>query len=887
MKRSPTAVALACLLALASLLIAPTAASAQRLPDVARPEHYTLWFAPDLQKATFRGRETIRVRVMKPTTTITLHAAEITFGAVKIATDRPQDAPQDATVTLHPESETATLTVPQPIPAGAASIEITYAGILNDKLRGFYLSKANNRAYAVSQMEATDARRAFPSFDEPMFKATFDVSLMIDQGDMAISNGAQVSDTPGPETGKHTVTFATTKKMSTYLVALLVGDFACREAKADSIPVRVCSTPDKKALTGYALEAATQQLRFYNEYYGIPYPFGKLDIIGVPDFSAGAMENTGAITFREQYLLADPQRASLSTKQNVESILSHEIAHQWFGDLVTMKWWDDIWLNEGFATWMANKPLEAAHPDWEMHLRDVADTQTALGLDALRSTRAIRTKVETPEQINEVFDAIAYQKSAAVLRMIETFVGRDVFRKGVGSYLQKYSYSNAAAEDFWTEVARVSGKPVDRIMKSYVDQPGVPVLRVTSRCRGSSTELTLQQERFIGMPDAKPESPQAWTIPICSRTRAGGPMQCQVIAKPQETISVPGCADGLFVNAGSSGYFVTEYAPEAVAAFSRKVETTLTPAERIGLLGDEWWMMRSGRHDVSAILDLAAALADDRTPEIVGSTARRVAYAASYLVDDTDRPTFQSWIRAKFGPALDRLGLIGSPPNEKDDSRRASLLGLVGMWGDSREVQQQARQLATKYVSDPSSLPATLASAVLGIAAYGDGDAALYDQYLARLKATAAEPEEHYRYFAALGDFREPALIDRTLAYAMSPDVRTQDAGFVLAGLLSEPWSRDRAWAFVQKEWPRLTERLDTFQGLPTIVNGTSNFCSADAAAQVKQFFAEHPLPTAERTIQQAIEKINGCAALKARQGPALKTWLRQARSSSGSAEFR
>jgi aminopeptidase N len=340
------------------------------------------------------------------------------------------------------------------------------------------------------------------------------------------------------------------------------------------------------------------------------------------------------------------------------------------------------------------------------------------------------------------------------------------------------------------------------------------------------------------------------------------------------------------VNAGSSGYFLTEYAPETVAAFSRKAATALTAAERIGLLGDEWWMARSGRHDVSAVLDLSAALANDHTPEIVGSFTGRVAFAAEYLADEADKPAFQAWIRARFGPPLERLGLPGSKPDEKEDSRRAALLDLVGTWGDNRELQQQARQLAAKYVADASSLPATLAGAVLRVAAYG-GDAALYDQYFARLKATAAEPEMYYRYFNALQYFRDPALIDRTVAFALSSDVRSQDAGFVLAGLLASPWSRERTWAFVTREWPKLTERLDTFQGLPAIVNGTASFCSADAAANVKQFFTEHPLPTAERTIQQSLEKITGCAALKARQGPALKTWLRQVRSSSGSVEFR
>jgi aminopeptidase N len=353
------------------LFFAASPAAAQRLSGTVIPEHYTLWFAPDLAKATFRGRETIRVQLKSPAAAVTLHAAEIEF--VEATIDAGGSA-QTARVMLDAKAETATLTVPRQIPAGPATIHITYNGILNDKLRGFYLSKANGRSYAVSQMEATDGRRAFPSFDEPIYKATFDVSLMVDQRDTAISNGAPISDTPGPETGKHTLSFATTPKMSTYLVALIVGDFVCRSGTADGTAIRVCSTPDKLGLTQFALEATQQQLAFYNAYFGIKYPFGKLDILAIPDFAAGAMENAGAITFRERLLLVEPGRASLGTLKRVAGVISHEIAHQWFGNLVTMKWWDDIWLNEGFATWIASRPLAAWRPEWKVELDDAADT---------------------------------------------------------------------------------------------------------------------------------------------------------------------------------------------------------------------------------------------------------------------------------------------------------------------------------------------------------------------------------------------------------------------------------------------------------------------------------------------------------------------------------
>src|SRR5258705_13271416 len=557
---------------LTALLSLAGSAAAQRLPGHVVPAQYTLWLAPDLQNAPFRGRETIQVDVKNPTAAVTLNAAEIQFGDVMVTAGGRM---QTARVTLDEKNEMATLTVPRSLPKGPASIQITYTGLLNDKLRGFYLSKANGRRYAVTQMEATDARRAFPSFDEPAYKATFDVSLMIDNGDTAISNGAQLSDTPGPDQGRHTLVFARTPKMSSYLVAMLVGDFVCRSGSADDIAVRVCSTPDKLPLTGFALEAAQQEVKFYNEWTGIKYQFGKLDIIGVPDFAAGAMENARPLTLREEYLFADPERASLGTRKTVASIISHEIAHQWFGDLVTMKWWDDIWLNEGFATWMANRPLAAMHPEWQVDLDAVEETQVAVSTDALRTTRPIRTNVETPDQINEVFDGIAYQKTASVLRTIENYVGPDLFRKGVASYLRKYSFANAAGEDFWTEVASVTGKPVDRIMKPLIAQPAGPVAKIKSNCQGNMTDISLHQERFFGT--GGPATSQLWAIPVCFKTGGRNSQQCELLERRDQKATLQSCSANAFANTNGRGYYFSEYAPDSVPRIARTPPGSAVP----------------------------------------------------------------------------------------------------------------------------------------------------------------------------------------------------------------------------------------------------------------------------------------------------------------------
>ncbi len=845
-------------------LLAASAAFAQRLPTTVTPEHYSLWFAPDLEKETFRGRATITVNIAAPTSTITLNAAEITFGDVTIESG---GARQTAKVTLNEKDETATFAVQTPVPKGTATISITYTGILNGQLRGFYLSKANGRKYAVSQMEATDARRAFPSFDEPAFKATFAVTLMVDAADTAISNGRQVSDTPGPEPGKHTIVFAPTPKMSSYLVALLVGDFVCRSGSADGTPIRVCATPDKQSLTAFALTAAEQEVKFFNEYFKIKYPYEKLDIIGIPDFAAGAMENAGAITFRERMLLADEKTASVGIRKSVAGVIAHELAHQWFGDLVTMKWWDDIWLNEGFATWAATKPLAAWKPEWNLDVAKGVEKQVALGLDVLRSTRPIHMNVSTPAEINEVFDPIAYEKTGSVLSMIESYVGPEKFRDGVSSYLSKYSLSNAAGEDFWNEVTRVTEKPVNRIMKSFVEQPGAPLLSAKTRCVGGSTEVSIAQSRFIGTPDAT-RMPQHWTLPVCVKT-ASNPASCTIVTEESQTIRVPGCG-GAMINAGGVGYYLTEYEPAALLELARR-NPPLTAPERISLIGDEWRMARSGRHDIGVYLDLAAALAGDRTPEVIDDIAARVSSVLVDVADANQRPAFQAWIRKQFRPALDAIGITPKPGDTDDTNHlRGTLLQLLSSDAD---LQRQARALVERYFDDPSSLPPTLVSSMLQVAAAG-GDVQLYERYLAKMNASVATPEEYYRYFNTLAAFPAPQLRMRTMELALSKEVRTQDTSVLMAQLLLSRSGQDAAWDYIKAHWPAVVDKVGSFQGMPTLANALGAFCSSEKSADIKAFFDAHPVPEIARTLQQTYERIATCVAVDARQSPAFTTWL-------------
>jgi aminopeptidase N len=535
-----------------------------------------------------------------------------------------------------------------------------------------------------------------------------------------------------------------------------------------------------------------------------------------------------------------------------------------------MKWWDDIWLNEGFATWMETKPLAEWKPEWKIDVTEAGDTQQALGLDVLRSTRPIRTRAETPEEINALFDAIAYEKTAAVLRMIEAFVGPDQMRQAVSGYIRKYAYANAAGEDFWTEITRATGKPVDRIMKSFVDQSGAPILSVRTSCRENTSDISISQSRFVSTPGAT-VPPETWVLPVCFKTGSGAP-RCEVIDRSTQSTTANGC-DSVFANADSRGYYLTDYSTAAVRALARNIGG-LTPAERISLLGDEWWMVRSARHDIDAFLDLGSALADDATADIASTIASRLTYVDDYIADPADRPKFEAWIRTRFGPELSRLGLPGDAKDDDDrQSRRATLLALVGVVGNDADVRRTARELALKYIDSPSSLPPSLAATVLNVAAVS-GDATLYDRYMEQVRKLSGTPEEYYRYFNALAWFTNPALIRRTLDFTLTPAARSQDVGLLIAGMLGRPAARELTWAFVKQQWTPLVDKLGTFQGIPLIVSATANFCSLEKSMEVRQFFTRNPIPSSTRSVQQSIERIEACAAMDQRQSAPLTKWL-------------
>ena len=850
-------------LALLLFAVAPFA-RAQRLPSTVLPQHYALTLTPDLKTATFTGVESIDVDIQQPVTAITLNAAEIQFQTVTIAADGQS---QTATVALDKNKEQAIFTFPRQLPAGKAVLHIRYAGILNNELRGFYLSKTARRNYAVTQFEPTDARRAYPSFDEPAFKATYDVSLVVDSGDTGISNGPIVSDTPGPVAGKHTLKFLTTPRMSTYLVAFLVGDFQCSSGQEDGVAIRVCSTPDKVALTSYGVQVAQYVLHYYNHYFGIPYPLKKLDLIALPDFEAGAMENFGAITYRETDLLIDPRTASVGAQKNVALVIAHEMAHQWFGDLVTMQWWNNLWLNEGFATWMENKPVAAMHPEWNIDQDVAAGMNSTLNIDAAPTTRAIRAKAETPDEINQMFDGIAYGKASDVLLSVENYLGPEVFRQGVHNYLVAHLYGNATAEDFWNAQTQASHKPVDKIMDSLVAQPGEPLLTFGVPANGS---VPVAQQRFFLSPSITPDPAQKWTLPVCFKS-SGNSQDCRVLTPSANALPAP--ASGLFfANAFGKGYYRSVYAPAAYKAIVAQVESSLSPAERISLIGDEWAQVRANKASVGDYLALVQAVKGDSNAAVLsvalngfGSIYARIASTPA------EKNALASWVRTQFSPEYNRLSAPAPTDSANMRELRAQLFAALGFYGKDPAVLAQARSLAEQYLANQASVDPTLGQTALAIAAV-NGDSALFNQ-LQETYETSTSPEIQISALRLLAQFEEPSLARRALDYAISGKVRNQDVAFQFAIALQMSGTRHLAWQFIQSHWDKIQPQLTTNMG-GALVGSTGSFCTASARDNVQQFFAAHKVAAADIALKHAVENINGCIELRNLQEPRLKSWL-------------
>jgi aminopeptidase N len=551
-----------------------------------------------------------------------------------------------------------------------------------------------------------------------------------------------------------------------------------------------------------------------------------------------------------------------------------------------MRWWDDLWLNEGFATWMETRPLAATHPEWNLAVDEARDNQTALDVDALRATRPIHSNAETPAEIEETFDAIAYQKGAAVLRMIESYVGAQAFRTGVNAYLAKHAYATATSEDFWAAIAAASGKPVDRILPTFVNQPGVPLVDVSLTCQAGRTTLSVRQQRFYLDPaqTSAAQAGAAWQIPICVKRPDGADAICLVTTgSAPNGASFPGCAPWVFVNAGGQGYFRTAYPPEMLRALAPVIEASLTAPERLSLAGDEWALVRARRHTAADYLTLAAGFGRERSSGVLSEISGRLAFIHDYLTADPLGPRFEMFIRALLRPQFDDVGLVAAD-GDTDDRRalRSVVVTALGTMGNDPDVIAGARSLVDRALSGGAALDPTTANAMLRVAARR-GDRALFDALVAAA-AHARDPEEYNRFLGALAYFEEPSLVQRGLERALTDEIRSQDTAFYLRSFLANRATNALAWAFVKQHWAELLPKVSISGADAGLVASLSSFCDAGARDDIQSFFRAHRRPSAGRALDETIELINNCITLRESQTPVVAEWL--ARGAAASHDF-
>ncbi|HLH25540.1 MAG TPA: M1 family aminopeptidase [Chloroflexota bacterium] len=868
-----------------------------RLPRYVRPERYAVHLAPDLETWSFTGEESILLTLDRDVRRVELHALDLDITRAEAAVGRRR---LPASVTYQPGRETAELRFAEPLPAGRATLRLEFRGTIGTGLRGLYRAEAGGRRYAFTQFEATDARRAFPCFDEPAFKARFDLSATVPADLVAISNGAPLREAPGAEPGTKTVTFATTPRMSTYLVALAVGALepTATALARGGTPIRVWTVPGKTGMGGLALEAAVASLNRLERYFGVRYPYGKLDLLAVPDFEAGAMENSGAIFFRETALLCDPATASVAAQKRIALVVAHEIAHQWFGNLVTMQWWDDLWLNEAFATWIEFRTVGDWRPDWDIWVDFQQEKAAPFATDALASTRPIHAPVKSAAQASEMFDAITYEKGAAVLFMLEQYVGPQVFRAGVRQYIRDHREGNATANDLFAALEQASGTRVRAIARDWIEQPGFPLVRATARPAGTRPHLLLEQQRFFANPNLSAESTvlsaasegngaqhsalsaqrAIWRVPIVLRYADGRRplVQRALLSTPRAELALetPRPPRWLYANAGGSGFYRVLHDPATLSGLTNDVGTVLDAAERVALIGNQWALARADYAGVDSFLSLLEGFRHEPHHAVVESIVDALASIDYYLVEPDDRPAWSALVEYLLAPQIEELGWQPAPGD--DDGRRlrrAATLRALGRLARLPAVVGEARQGVERYWADANSVDPNLVDVFIAVAAQ-DGSPALFDQYLAHMRE-ARTPQDETRHLFGLATFEDPVLVQQALDLSLTPAVKTQDVGPLLARLLGNPVGKHQAWNFIRVQWPAVEERLPPFMRR-RLVAATVNLATAEARDEVAAFFAEHPVEGAERTLRQTLEQLDIVIGFRERAAPRLRDVLRK-----------
>ncbi len=838
-----------------------------QLPKTVVPSAYDIDLVTDMKALTLSGHESIAVTVSGTAQTVTLSQAGLT---IRSAT--ADGAP--VSVSTDEKAQTLTLRPARPLPAGPHKIDITYSGPIPETPNGIYYDDYHDAAGAkkrmlVTQFEVADARRMFPCWDEPAFKATFRLNVTLPAGWQPISNMPAETVTPAPGGAQH-VAFARTPRMSTYLLALVAGDLAATHGTADGTPVSTWAPKGEERNTQYATQAASEILPYYNAYFGTAYPLPKLDLIAVPgNYEAGAMENWGAITFIDEDLLYDPAHSSPGTKELVYLVVAHEMAHQWSGDLVTMAWWDNIWLNEGFATWMETKALDHFNPTWEIWPREHKGREAAMGEDALATTHPIQQPIRDVSQAGSAFDRISYEKGEQVIRMIETWLGPDTFRDGMRAYMKAHAYSNATSADLWNALSKASHQDVGTVARSFTEQPGIPLVSVSETCRNGNTSVSLKQSRFtIHDPDA---SPLHWHVPVV----IGGPgvTAQKVVLSDNATLHFPGCNLAIKANLGESGYYRTAYDPDSFRSLKANF-TRLDATDRVNLLGDQFALFLAEKGDLADYLDLVAGLSRNGETSVAvwQDTIDHLTRLDDLLRGSPSRPLFRLFVRDLLKPQLTRLGWDPKPGDSFPDTLlRPQIIQTLGVMDDPDVAVEAARRFEA-WRKNPAALDPSLVQPVMQTVGL-HADPATW-AVLADVVRNVPDTEQKRRFFAALARSQNPELVRKAARLAWSGAIPNGRIVRVLTTLAYNSEQPDLVWEQVVTNQAEIASRL-TPQGredlLPAIAGATF---SPDIVAQMKAAPASSATSGARIAASRSAEQVAANIGLRLRAQPAIAQWL-------------
>ncbi len=827
-----------------------------RLAIDVRPRRYRLRFDLDLDAWSSVGTAHIELATGRATKEIVLHACDLDIGAARLDGEPAVDISYDE------DAQTATLEFSSAIAAGDHALELEWQGEIRAALRGLYRSVRGEERYAATQFEAADARRAFPSFDEPEFKARFAVELVHPTGLLAVANMpvAKQTDLGG---GRTSTTFEETPIISSYLVAFTVGPYEATSVATTrtGIPTRVVLPPGLAVRGEYARDAHVAAVEWLEAYTGIPYQYRKVDAIGLPDFEAGAMENPGAITYRVRLLAADTQTASIPVFKAIFAVAAHELTHMWWGDLVTMKWWNDIWLNESFASFVGDKCTDALNPQWQMKRDIVADASPAFNLDSLVSTHPISMEVRNADEASERFDAITYNKGQAVLRMIENFLGETPFRDGVRIYLNRHREANATADDFWRALDESSGRDVTSLANAWIREPGHPLVRCAVREADGDLAVTLRQERFFADPDVK-DTGQIWPVPlvIAYGTAEGRREERVLLSGRETTVRLPG-ARWYFPNGGAAGFYRYAFDDPSVALLAPALQD-LRPEERLSMLDDQWALARARKTGIGQFIALPAGLRGETDRAVLSSLGQDLAWLATHAVTDATRAAFERFVTSVYGPELSTLGWDRRADDTSDErERRAVAISALAQLAGDRDVRREAGRRLHMHLAGEQQLDPDIASAAVMAAAI-EGDAALYDRYVARMKESEkTDAQEEGRFRHGLTQFRDDTLTARMARDLFTDLIREQDRGLMLDTLLGSVHGRERAWTAAREHWDAKISTLDP-GGKQRAIRALSQLTPRGLASEALTFLEAKRTPDTEETTGQALERLRIMSAV-------------------------